>query len=82
MGEMILQRGCVEETPELVGYDSSRIDALNAHLWRMIDDHRLIGASYCIAKDDKLIAIIHWVTVVTKERRQLMMPDTVMRMLR
>lgn len=80
MGEMILQRGCVEETPELVGYDSSRIDALNAHLWRMIDDHRLIGASYCIAKYDKLIAYNSLgYSSYKREKTKLMMPDTVMR---
>ena len=42
MGDMILQRGYIDETPELVGYDSSRIDALNTHLWRIIDDSRLM----------------------------------------
>lgn len=56
MGEIILQKGPVDETPELVGYDSSRVEALNAHLWRMIDDKRLIGASYCITREDKVIA--------------------------
>lgn len=80
MGEMILQRGSVDETPELVGYDSSRIEALNAHLWRMIDDHRLMGASYCIAKDDKVIANnALGYSSYKRDKEKLMMPDTVMR---
>ncbi|HEX2945259.1 MAG TPA: serine hydrolase domain-containing protein [Clostridia bacterium] len=56
MGEMILQRGHIDEIPEIVGYDSSRFDTLNSHLWKMIDDKRLIGASYCIARNDKVVA--------------------------
>jgi CubicO group peptidase (beta-lactamase class C family) len=80
MSEMILQVGSVDETPELVGYDSSRIDALNEHLWRMIDDHRLIGASYCIAKDDKVIANnALGYSSYKRDKDKLMMPDTVMR---
>lgn len=80
MGDMILQRGNVDEIPELVGYDSSRIEVLNAHLWRMIDDKRLIGASYCIAKDDKVIAnnALGYRTF-RRDKEKLMMPDTVMR---
>lgn len=80
MGEMILQRGNIDETPELVGYDSSRIEALNRHLWRMIEDKRLIGASYCIAKNDKVIAnnALGFRTY-KRENDKLMMPDTVMR---
>lgn len=56
MGDMILQKGAVDEIPELVGYDSSRIEVLNKHLWNMIEDKRLIGANYCITKDNKIIA--------------------------
>ncbi len=80
MGEMILQRGNIDETPELVGYDSSRIEALNEHLWRMIDDHRLMGASYCIAKDDKVIAYnALGYSSYKRDKDKLMQPDTVMR---
>lgn len=80
MSEMILQRGSIDEFPELVGYDSSRIDALNEHLWRMIDDHRLMGASYCIAKDDKVIANnALGYSSFRRNKDKLMMPDTVMR---
>ncbi|NLO08274.1 MAG: beta-lactamase family protein [Clostridiales bacterium] len=79
MSEMILQRGRVDETPELVGYDSSRVEALNEHLWRMIDDHRLMGASYCIAKDDKVIANnALGYSSFRRDKEKLMMPDTVM----
>jgi len=80
MGEMILHRGHVEETPELVGYDSSRIEALNAHLWKMIDDKRLMGASYCIARNDKVIANnALGFSSYKREQGGLMKPDTVMR---
>ena len=79
MSEMILQRGNIDETPELVGYDSSRIEALNAHLWRMIDDKRLMGASYCIAKDDRVIANnALGFSSFKRDNEKLMMPDTVM----
>lgn len=80
MGEMILQIGNVEETPELVGYDSSRIEVLNNHLWRMIEDKRLIGASYCIAKDNKVIANngLGYRTY-KREKDKPMLPDTIMR---
>lgn len=80
MGEMILYRGPVEDTPELAGYDSSRIEALNAHLWKMIDDKRLMGASYCIARNDKVIANnALGYSSYKREQGGLMKPDTVMR---
>ena len=80
MSEMILQKGGIDEIPELVGYDSSRVDALNEHLWRMIDDHRLMGASYCIAKDDKVIANnALGYSSYKRDSEKLMKPDTVMR---
>lgn len=80
MSEMILQTGAIEETPELVGYDSSRIGALNNHLWKMIDDKRLMGASYCIMKNDKLIANnALGYNSYKRELGGLMKPDTVMR---
>lgn len=52
ISEMILQKGPVDEIPELVGYDSSRIDALNLHLWRMIEDNRLD-----LRRGEKMIAL-------------------------
>lgn len=80
MGEIILQKGPVEETPEMVGYDSSRVEALNTHLWKMIDDKRLMGASYCITKNDKLIANnALGFGSYKREQNMLMKPDTVMR---
>lgn len=80
MSEMILQKGPVDETPELLGYDSSRVEALNSHLWRMIDDKRLIGASYCIARNDKVIANnALGFNSYKREQGGLMKPDTVMR---
>lgn len=80
MGDMILQKGSIDETPELMGYDSSRIETLNAHLWRMVDDKRLIGASYCISKNDKVIAnnALGYSSYKRSEDK-LMQPDTVMR---
>ena len=79
MSEMILQRGSIDGAPELVGYDSSRIEALNEHLWRMIDDQRLIGASYSIAKDNKVIAYnALGYSSYKRDKDKLMLPDTVM----
>lgn len=81
MGEMILQKGPIEETPELVGYDSSRIEALNTHMWKMIDDKRLIGASYCITRNDKLIANnALGYNSYKREQGGLMTQDSVMRL--
>lgn len=80
MSDMLLQKGNVDETPELVGYDSSRVEALNAHLWKMIDDKRLMGASYCIARNDKVIANnALGYSSYKREQDSLMKPDTVMR---
>lgn len=80
MGEIILQKGPIDETPELVGYDSSRVEALNTHLWKMIDDKRLMGASYCICRDDKVIANnALGFSSYKREQGGLMKPDTVMR---
>ena len=77
---MILQRGPVDETPELVGYDSSRVEMLNFHLWKMIEDKRLIGAGYCITKDDKVIANnALGYSSYKREHGGLMKPDSVMR---
>ncbi len=80
MSKMILQRGNIEETPEIVGYDGSRIETLNTHLWKMIDDKRLLGASYCISKNDKVIAYNSLgYSSYKRDKNKLMMPDTVMR---
>jgi len=77
---MLIQKGPVDETPELVGYDSSRLDALNTHLWKMIEDKRLIGASYCISKDDKVIGCSALgFNSYKRSPEGLMQPDTVMR---
>lgn len=76
---MLLQKGPVDETPELLGYDSSRFDTLNTHLWKMIEDKRLVGASYCIAKDDKVIGCSALGYNSYKRLPDgLMQPDTVM----
>lgn len=79
MSKMILHQGDIDETPELVGYDNSRIEVLNNHLWNMIDDKRLIGASYCITKNDKVIAnnSLGYASY-KRENEVLMKPDTVM----
>lgn len=80
MGEMILQKGTVDETPELVGYDSSRVETLNKHLWKMIDDKRLMGASYCITKNDKVIANnALGFDSYKREKGGLIKPDSVMK---
>lgn len=80
MREMILQKGSADETPELVGYDSSRVEALNSHLWKMIEDKRLIGASYCITRNDKVVANnALGFSSYKREQGRLMRPDTVMR---
>ena len=46
----------IEAKPEDVGYDSSRITALNRHLQKLVDNNTIIGSSFCIARKGKIIA--------------------------
>ncbi len=43
-------------TPEEVGYDASRIDAVNKHFEDLIAKKKIISANYCMARDGKVFA--------------------------
>lgn len=69
----------LEAKPEDVGYDSSRIIALERHLQKLVDNNTIIGSSYCIARKGKIIACDavgynHY----KKQDDSLMQKDTVM----
>ena len=49
-------KGKVDCLPEETGYDSSRIEALNAHFQRLIDKEIILGAQYTISHKGKIIA--------------------------
>jgi len=42
--------------PEDVGYDPSRLDAVDAHLVRLIDKGVIHSANYCLSRDGKVFA--------------------------
>ncbi|MBQ7775501.1 MAG: serine hydrolase [Lachnospiraceae bacterium] len=53
---MEVLKGKVDCLPEETGYDSSRIEALNAHFERLIDKEIILGAQYTISHKGKIIA--------------------------
>ncbi len=53
---MEVLKGKVDCLPEETGYDSSRIEALNAHFERLIDKEIIHGAVYTISHKGKIIA--------------------------
>lgn len=71
-------RGKVDCLPEETGYDSSRIEALNAHFQRLIDKEIIFGAEYTISHKGKIIAnaSLGRGSSISQEKMQ---PDTVFR---
>lgn len=53
---MEVLNGKVDCLPEETGYDSSRLDALNVHLQKLIDKETIFGAEYTISHKGKIIA--------------------------
>ena len=53
---MLYTQGKTDCKPSEVGYNEQRIDALNAHLQRVIDDGEIQCAAYCISRKGKIFA--------------------------
>ncbi len=53
---MEVLQGKVDCRPEETGYDSSRLEALNAHFQKLIDKEIIFGAQYTISHKGKIIA--------------------------
>lgn len=49
-------QGAVDCAPAEVGYDASRLDAVNAFFARMIEQNVIHGATYCLARYGKVFA--------------------------
>lgn len=45
--------GVTDCSPAEVGYDTSRIEVLNAHFQRLIEEQKIQGASYCVSRYGK-----------------------------
>lgn len=80
MENLKIQYGKIEARPEETGYDGSRIAFLNRHFQGLINENKLIGASYCIAKKGKVIAqnALGRYSYRTEDDRPLQ-PDTIHR---
>jgi len=66
--------------PGDVGYDESRLGAVNRHLQRLIDEKQLFGAAYCLSRDGKVFANASFgrLSYRPEDRRELL-PDSPMR---
>lgn len=51
-----INKGRIESSTEELGYIPSNIDQIDKHLIQLIEDKKLIGAGYILAKDDKVFA--------------------------
>lgn len=69
--------GIVDCRPEEVGYDSSRLEVLNRHLQRQIDENKIQCASYCIAKNGKVIGHAAMGPSHFEKSDILLQPDTI-----
>jgi serine-type D-Ala-D-Ala carboxypeptidase len=53
---MLYTQGKTDCKPSEVGYDEQRLDVLNRHLQRVIDDGEIQCAAYCISRKGKVFA--------------------------
>ncbi|MDR0322212.1 MAG: beta-lactamase family protein [Treponema sp.] len=53
---MLYTQGKTEVSPAEVGYDESRIQVLNDHFQRLIDDGEIQCATYCLSRKGKVFA--------------------------
>jgi len=53
---MILTQGKTDCKPHEVGYNGQRLEVLNAHLQRLIDDGEIQCATYCVSRKGKVFA--------------------------
>ena len=51
-----MHEGKINVKPEDVGYDGSKLEALNAHYTKLIECGTLQGASYLISKNGQIFA--------------------------
>ncbi|WP_019911989.1 serine hydrolase domain-containing protein [Paenibacillus sp. HW567] len=50
---MLHTSGVTDCSPAEVGYDTSRIEVLNAHFQKLIEEKKIQGASYCVSRYGK-----------------------------
>lgn len=69
-----------EYTPEEVGYDKTRIEALNKHFMDLMDKKKILSANYCMARDGKMFvdAALGKLSYREDDIRELL-PDTIQR---
>ncbi len=77
--KMEIIQGTIDCRPEDVDYDSSRIEALNKHLQKMIEQKKIDGSAYCILRNGKIIAHNSIGTAHYIDGDRPMLPDTVHR---
>jgi CubicO group peptidase (beta-lactamase class C family) len=53
---MLYTQGKTDCKPGEIGYDEQRLDVLNCHLQRVIDDGEIQCATYCISRKGKIFA--------------------------
>jgi len=53
---MLYTQGKIDCKPIDVGYDEKRLDVLNTHLQRLIDDGEIQCATYCVSRKGKVFA--------------------------
>jgi len=53
---MLYTQGKTDCKPREIGYDEKRLDVLNTHLQRLIDDGEIQCATYCVSRKGKVFA--------------------------
>ena len=53
---MLYTQGKIDCKPVDVGYNEKRLDVLNTHLQRLIDDGEIQCATYCVSRKGKVFA--------------------------
>ena len=74
---MNVQIGKIDVKPSEVDYDESRIEVLNKHLQKLMDDKRIMGSAYCIARHGKIIANNSIGSADFRDSSVIMKPDTI-----
>ena len=53
---MLFTQGKTQCTPKEIGYNAERLDILNRHLQKAIEDKKIQCATYCISRKGKIFA--------------------------
>jgi len=53
---MLYTQGKTDCKPDEVGYNEQRLDVLNSHLQRVIDDGEIQCATYCVSRKGRVFA--------------------------